>query len=116
MTDIPEWAFERAAKLTNAVTRCEPSDTAIYGQYAVSYIRVLDTGRAFARYIAEHEKEPVDPLLEEAREIAAKGYADDGLSIAAQDILSGRWDKMGLIKTTLTALRRGIELAKERDQ
>lgn len=67
MTDeIPQWAIERAAELA-----CEVATKPIYNADKVVNLH-LD--QAFASYIAKHEEPPVDPLLIEAREIAAKHY------------------------------------------
>ena len=52
MDDIPEWAVQKANKLSgHAEMACIARDT-------------------FARYIAAHEGVPVDPLVEEAQKIA----------------------------------------------
>ena len=67
MTDeIPQWALERAAELANKeMGEDYLSPTSIAGTYV---------GTALARYIAQHEEPPVDPVLKDAREIAAKHY------------------------------------------
>lgn len=105
MTGIPEWAFERAAKLTNAI--------ACNAAYTAYTCRVLNMGQAFARYIAEHEQPPADPLLIEAREILAREYEECGMPEAAQHTREGVWNVVGRVEDILAGLRRGIELAKE---
>jgi len=105
MSDIPEWAVKRATDLTSEAMK-DGSWLPIGGHASA----------AFARYIAEHEEPPVDPLLIEAREIAA----------AAIEAVPGEWsrhppdsyragehdDEPGL-KAIVTALKRGMELARE---
>lgn len=105
MTDIPAWAFKRAAELS------KDEEPRIH--WAGDKAAVYASMGAFARYIAEHEQPPVDPLLVEAREIVAKYYDDEGQPNHAQAIRAGNWNETGLVKSALAALRRGIELAKE---
>jgi hypothetical protein len=59
--------------------------------------------------------EPVDPLLEEAREVVAK-WAEgiEGFGPYADDYRSGKRDKDSEIQTCISALRRGIEISAER--
>lgn len=87
MENIPDWAIERAIELcgnqhasTGKVKRCPAGFASLL---------------SFARYIAEHEEAPVDPLIAEATAIWAE-YA------------AGPDEAM-----ILAALRRGIELAKD---
>lgn len=75
--DIPQWAIER---LTN-----------LCGQEDWEKVPVLFT--AFARYIAEHEQAPVDPLVPEAERMVAQHWKGEIGNFA------------------LAALKRGIELA-----
>lgn len=110
MTDeIPQWALERAARIFSAAIgqSCAASDAYTPDELACTYI-----GRTFARYIAQHEEPPVDPLLIEAREIVARhedslGFDEDAKSTRAGDI-----DSLESVQFTLTGLRRGIELGK----
>jgi hypothetical protein len=81
--DVPQWALDRVAALC-LVTRDQIA--------AFPWLRI------FARYIAEHEEPPVDPLETLAKELAdvwRKGPPAKGEVLA------------------LAALRRGIELGKE---
>ena len=69
--DIPQWAKERAADLADAVMNTGPG---IKWKHLEHYA----CGQAFARYIAEHEEPPVDPLLEACRKVGiGRGVADD---------------------------------------
>lgn len=109
MTDeIPQWALERAAELANKEGGevGAASDAYTPDELACTYI-----GRTFARYIAQHEQPPVDPLLIEAREIAAKDAQTDFPEFA-NNIRDGECDDCAEIVLVLTALRRGIELGK----
>ena len=107
MGDIPEWAFKRVCELTNKDgSRYEPDN---FKWLTPSSARSYSIGEAFARYIAAHEEEPVDPLLIEAREIAAEnqpGYADG--------FIRGDWDGHSSMQALLRALKRGIEIAEKR--
>lgn len=102
----PDWAIERAYSLTIA----EPG--ANHGGYSLSIVKRdylgFPTTIALARYIAEHEEAPIDPLLIEAVEIA--GFAFDDFS--SDDFKSGRVEKDPKVDMCLEALRRGIELGK----
>lgn len=109
--EVPDWAKQRACELANAVKieRAEnphwhPSE---FGDGAASPLV------AFARYIASKEEPPVDPLLIEAREIAAR-YCEDncGLKSDAQVIRSGHADRWAYTTVALAALKRGVELTK----
>jgi len=106
MTDeIPQWALERAAQLAN-------KEAGVTGGFTAAYMTEADLGRAFARYIAQHEQPPVDPLLIEAREIAAKYYDGVCRYNTAEACRNGKWDGAPSVQLALAALRRGIELGK----
>lgn len=100
MSDIPEWASERAQALAKDETLHE------------GYTR---THRAFARYIAEHEEPPVDPLLLEAREIAAVAVegAPGRFTFPPKSYREGERDDEPGVKAIIAALKRGMELARE---
>ena len=94
---VPEWAVKRACDLTNR-------DGSTYSPETIERQGVLCTsiGLAFARYIAEHEEEPIDPMVMEAR--------------AALESMS--WgvggDNEGFIDRFVEALaKRGVSLTKE---
>jgi hypothetical protein len=110
MTDeIPYWALQRAAELAN---REGGEVGAARGAYTPDELAYTYIGRTFARYIAQHEEPPVDPLLIEAREIAAKFFEENGTPIASGNCRAGKMDSMPLVRLTAEALRRGIELGK----
>lgn len=81
--DIPEWAFERVQELSAEFSR--GPDFVINERFP--------TAQAFARYIAQHEEPPVDPL-EKAMAHAngiLKGRGDgsyDEIVIALSDVLT----------------------------
>lgn len=91
--DIPTWAKERAAALIDKWVG-EPVSSS-------EYIRCRIVLEAFARYIAAHEEAPVDPLLNEAREIVRASYPE------MDPNYTGR-----RVTVALAALKRGMELAK----
>lgn len=97
----PMWAREEAARRVNAMEPAVRWDASDYG--------LTVTFTLFADMIAKHEEPPVDPLLLEAREIAA----EEGWTPAyRENILSGYLDDSPCVKFTLKGLRRGIELGK----
>lgn len=89
----PVWAVERAKALRD-------------GGYARGDRTLTIT---FARYIAEHEQPPADPLLVEARKLVA----DSSAIVDRASVLNGRADDSVGVRMALSALRRGIEIAKE---
>lgn len=107
MTDIPKWAAERAVEL---VDQEAPHRFTVAAGWVGCPSNPTIT--AFARYIAEHEQPPVDPLLVEARKIIAKHFERDGLSSAARDARAGKSDHVAAVKAAYEALRRGIEIGK----
>ncbi|WP_324695442.1 hypothetical protein [Novosphingobium sp. RL4] len=101
----PEWAIERAIELGDNppspnVKQVVESPHAYHG-----YI-------AFARYIAEHEEAPVDPLLIEARALVAARYNDSFGAEHKAATLAGEDDSSEPIRNCLIALRRGIEIGR----
>lgn len=97
----PDWAIERAQTLINAA--CIPGEHYTFG-----------AERAFAKFIAEHEEPPVDPLLIEARKIVVQLNAEAGCEMFADKVENGLRDDHIEIRTALAALRRGIEIERER--
>jgi hypothetical protein len=91
--DIPQWAKERACALVNAI------DDGAFTPVDCEFSPLL----AFARYIAEHEAPPVDPLLIEARKLL-------DLAWPGEDALGGGLDNNMWMQRTLAALKRGIEI------
>lgn len=116
--EIQDWAKERVGKLMCGEAGLLSGDS-----------RFEALRNAFARYIQHHEKPPVDLLLVEARQLAARQYQseDDGIvrhymrtdgsimsgtgSDIAEMYLDGRCDDR--LPITLAALRRGIEIGKD---
>ena len=70
-----------------------------------------------ARYIAEHEPERVDLLLVEAREVVG-AFAEQttGYEIYASDYRCGQRDSDSEMRVAVLALRRGMELEREKSQ
>lgn len=96
----PEWAIQRAL-----------AELCVGGQ------PVCHVVKGFARYIAEHEEPPVDPLLIEAREIVAGWYVQNPpkcrvLSNSPEHIRDGKCDDRGEVRQALSALKRGMELGR----
>ena len=97
MSDLPpDWALEKAKNLRASEILIADKRNGFELMY-----------HAFARYIAEHEEAPVDPLLIEAREIAQSLNLHMPMAFA-----SGDYDKCGEMLAAMKALRRGIELGK----
>lgn len=90
--DIPEWAMERARELTES--EC------------ASFPRLF---RAFARYIADHEKAPADPDLLEARQIEYEICKAQDM-FDPEQALRGEWDDKEGLQGVLRAIKRGREL------
>ncbi|MDE2107438.1 MAG: hypothetical protein KGL39_60135 [Patescibacteria group bacterium] len=99
--EIPQWAVERAFNLANKA-----------GANWTTFGKMLEgrTGEAFARYIAEHEEPPVDPLLIEARKIVE--FTVHWSPQTDRDLQSGKNDQTSEVKIALAALKRGIEIGK----
>lgn len=71
------------------------------------YLRILA-----ASLIEEHEKKPIDPLLEEARELVAKYHDQAGRYASAANTREGKWDHTSMVQETHEALRHVLELGK----
>lgn len=56
--------------------------------------------------------QPVDPLLLEARRLCAEQSKADAQVVQADEFIRGKWDEGRTVCLTMSALRRGIELAK----
>lgn len=96
MSEIPQWAKDKAVSLGR-----HEAETGGFDFYASCAACI-----ALARYIAEHEEPPVDPLLVEAREIAAN------------EVIHGadfHWRHTEAVAIALVALKRGIELSRTLD-
>jgi hypothetical protein len=103
---IPKWAYDEAAQRCN--TGNSNPLTVEQWKYHVSF-------NELAKCIAAHEEPPVDPLLIEAREIAAKFYIEAGGGFkpnhSADVIRRGEGDQTIAFQCAFAALKRGIELA-----
>ncbi len=97
--ETPQWAKERACELINNE---HPG-----WKYTPNEVSISPALRAFARYIAAHEEEPVDPDLIEAREICALTTISN---CNAEAYRSGEIDHATIIQTALAAIKRGREL------
>ena len=112
---LPDWAIELALK---------PVNTACSAMRAFSVAQVRYPGNltntfrqsilAHAALIFKHQKKPVDPLLEEAREICALDAERSYLPDAARMFRAGDNDHYHLVCAVLAALRRGVEIGKGR--
>ena len=83
MTDIPQWALDRANELHD---------------HNRAYL-------ALARYIAEHETQPEDPPLQQARDIAAEVCLDAGYVKLADAVRDSFDDNPLVVKAALAALK-----------
>lgn len=104
--EIPQWAKERAIQLFN-----EHLEDSGYQKWRATAHDGHPSVTAFARYITEHEEPPADPLLIEAREMAA-----EHCPALAYAYRSGFYDEDGYVLGVLAGLKRGIEIAKEQGQ
>lgn len=104
--EIPQWAKERACELANAAN---PK----WGFTVATTAWDNEFPLAFARYIAEHEEPPVDPLLVEAREIVKETLTPENHKRCdcRGEIDRGEWDRGQKVRAALAALKRGMELA-----
>lgn len=99
---LPEWAIQKACRLFNAMSHNRPWDPALNRSNPVVVV--------FAQYNAEHEEEPVDPLVYEARRLVIQ----DGTTRTVNQIEAIRDGHAGKDKVNLAlaALKRGMELAR----
>lgn len=115
----PDWAIVRALDLADNV----------YGEDSIRPTPATVRGMpkrwtnltAFARYIAEHEEPPADPVTQAARELFIGDHPDlvfDGTfykaGAADRLIRAGHFDGRIEIIRYVKALRRGIEIERER--
>lgn len=119
--DIPEWAKQRAADEINRLVGPVDEWRAFDVARRLQPTDALEASQAFALYIAEHEDEPVDPLLIEAREVCAKAYESlTHSSHIPAAYRAGEYDSelnnANLdLPIALAGIKRGIELAKAGD-
>jgi len=98
--EIPKWAKQRACDLVNA---CRGVHSSKYYP-PMANTSTFPTLHVLARYIAEHEEPPVDPLLVEARELCAQ------FSHYKKGYISGACDAHIEVRIALAAIKRGIEM------
>jgi hypothetical protein len=103
--EIPQWAKERACELANSM---KPLSVL----WIVEDIPAASTLTALARYIAAHEEPPVDPLLIEARKLAADIAMERGANRDVVDHYETAKATDPEISRVIRVLRRGIELGK----
>jgi len=89
--DVPEWAIEKAVSLANKAYGCS-----FWSKRDIPCNIALT---AFARYIAENEEAPVDPIMKEAQALYDFWLTDQESGSETVDVI-------------FVALKRGIELAK----
>lgn len=96
MTDeIPQWAKERVCELVNNE---HPG-----WEYTPNEVSISPALRAFARYIAAHEEEPVDPDREEANRIARRVVRS----------AKSKHSELIAVQAALAAIKRGRELERK---
>lgn len=112
MTDIPQWAVERACEAARAEhpgaihyrATCAPDNS---GYAAIN---------AFARYIASKEEAPVDPVVVAGRKLVAEtqhNWPDSPWHMhEAAETLAGNRDYTLVVKAAIEGVRRGIALSK----
>lgn len=102
----PDWAIERALEQGYRGNGWTAKVVKTYG----SNTPLIETVLSFARYIAEHEDAPVDPVILEARKIGADlgWYQANSIGL----LHDGMFDNCGTMQGLIAALRRGIELGK----
>ena len=110
---LPDWAIEEALKPVN--TSCSEIcalSVARVRYYKYIAITLRQSILAHAQMIFKYQKEPVDPLLEEAREICAKDAERLRYPSSAEGYRAGDHDDSPIVQVILTALRRGVEIGK----
>lgn len=102
MNDAPEWAFRAFCK------RADLDHNAVMTSADLGVLR--SAVRAGAALIAEHEEEPTDPLLVEARALWSESYTkDEDYQRFCRD---GHYDNIEGVQATYKAIKRGFELGK----
>jgi len=102
---MPDWVLVEAGK------RVWPGSHKTLNYWRDCY----DAGgpfRALCDTILQHEQPPVDPLLIEARKLVSLRYNTDTGMPEIEATLRGDDDHTTAMQNCLTALRRGMELAK----
>lgn len=84
----PNWAMEEVDKRVPCQLNAYSASWE-WSAYA-SHLR-----RLAASLSTKHEKEPIDPLMEAARELVAKYHDQAGRYAAAVNTREGKWDHTG---------------------
>lgn len=106
--DIPQWAKERAAQLANG---SRSADRPLREQFP-SDCDHFPHMHAFARYISEHEDNPVSADVVAMRYIIAASWEAEGYNRRASEIREGRDDDRKSFQAALIAYRRHKEMGK----
>ncbi len=105
MSEIPQWALERARALRDE-------------QMFPGNMCPMDN--AFALYIAAHETPPVDPIMVKARLLVAEtqhNWPDSPWHLnQVARLIAGDEDKSLVVMAAYEGLRRGIELGREQSK
>ena len=108
-TEAPMWAREEAARRLNAKAGISYWIADDYSQNGAFTI--------IADMIAKYEQPPVDPLLQEAREICAARFDAENNRSVASDYRSGLFDNDDKeLSIALAALKRGMEIEREKSK
>jgi hypothetical protein len=129
MSDIPQWAIEKALKPFLDETPTAPwTPEAVLAEMdrphgAKGFAAMV---LAYAKLIDDHEPPPVDPVLVVAREMFCEDHKNGEFSVASltgscimkygaanEEIRAGKHDYNPIVRRYLKALRRGIELGKQ---
>lgn len=100
--EIPQWAFDRACELTNIDGSSYDSKDP---RFRAPDVGAYSIGKAFARYIAQHEQPPVDPDLVKAREICARAAKAVGQANNPMRYRAGDYDDDPEVQFALSALK-----------
>jgi hypothetical protein len=98
MTDIPQWALDKAAKAAGVGIAYHGSAFTTITNASIA---------AHARTLAKYEKPPVDPDLERARELLAIEFERLGNQNAADWTRKGEYDTDAETLAVMAALKEG---------
>ncbi|MFK4871617.1 hypothetical protein [Novosphingobium sp. ZW T3_23] len=104
----PYWAYVRSCELSGGAG----IEERLYDHDCAFTKQTL----AFARYIAAHEDEPVDPCVEAGRRLVAEtqhNFPDSPWHITeAAETIAGNRDCTLIVMAAIEGVRRGIEIGK----
>lgn len=98
--EIPDWAIERALSFGAEVDWHGSKPWTVNDIRQDARVAYGSMVLSFARYIAAHEEEPVDPLVADAKDMAGEYYRNCETAQAL----------------ALRALRRGIEIGRAENE